>query len=349
MSLHHKTTKSLGVLAVLLVGLLVSCTIGVKDSQGVTSTEPTPVSDQPSEETSAPLDGETTPNSQSTSTSIPVSLGAGNPEEALATYGFFKKYTMTSQVSKSSCGVFAVGIDSIQPHFLEYISGEWVDHSELMFVNTDFPPYRVKSLDLNADSILEFAIFYNEEKLEDTNSFGMIFFQNGCSWQWATIDYELGGNPNQAINLDYDETKNQLYGYNVPDLAGYLVKHTIRYLPQSKSFIYEPIAYEPPPIECLNAFYDLERSDDPNTIVSFGNSSVLRTLQSCQYGDWILEAKRHFSTYDNISDAYYNDYSFVLLKNESASQILNSLCDYVDGRGNYPFRTTNPVAIACIR
>jgi hypothetical protein len=250
-------------------------------------------------------------------------------------------------VSSNPCGQFAIALDNVQPHFLEYTSGGWVERSKVMTIETDFPPDAVRSLDLTGDGVLEFAVFYNSGKLRDSDAFGMIFYQEDCVWAWATISYELEWNPKQALNLAYDETKNELYGYNVPDTAGYLVKHTIRYLPQSKGFIYEPIQYEAPPYACVSAFSSFQRVNSPDLFQSFNNRAILKTLQLCRKGDWILEAKRFKSEYEDISDAYYYGERFVILKNESASDILDFLCNYVDYRGFYLFRTTSPVAIAC--
>ena len=330
----------------LLLPVIVSCS-GSGNEDKSSETEPKRVLELPDSEVTDPPIEDTVPLVTTTTSTLSPLPVAASPEEALATYGFFNSYSMTSQVSTSSCGQFAIGIDNFQPHFLEYTSGGWVERSKEMTIETDFPPDGVKSLDLTGDGVLEYGIFFNSEKLRDSEAFGMIFYQENCIWNWANISYELGGNPRQALNLAYDENKNELYGYNVPDSAGYLVKHTIRYLPQSKGFIYEPILYDPPPYACIEAFSNFQRVNNPDLLTSFNNRAILRTLQSCRQGDWILEAKRCKSDYEDISDAFYYGERFVILKSESASDILDFLCNYVDSRGSYPFRTTNPIATAC--
>ena len=180
--MNHQSFRLKSVLIALLLLGVTSCSSsdsGNKSSDSgpqrvLDSTDPDN-SEAPTEETTAP---ETT-----TSTTIPLLPISTNPEEALAIFGFFNSYSVTSQVSSSSCGQFAIGLDNIRPHFLEYTSGGWVERSKEMILETDFPPDAVKSLDLTSDGVLEFAVFYNSEKLRDSDAFGMIFYQEDCAVQ----------------------------------------------------------------------------------------------------------------------------------------------------------------------
>ena len=344
--MNHQSFRLKSVLIALLIFGVTSCSGSESQNKSSDSGPQRVLDSTDSDNSEVPTEETTAPETTTPTTVAPISLPP-SPEEDLALFGFYNSYSATSQVSSNPCGQFAIGLDNVRPHFLEYTSGGWVERPKEMTLETDFPPDAVKGLDLNSDGVLEFAVFYNSEKLRDSDAFGMIFYQEDCVWAWAKISYELGGDPKQALNLAYDETKNELYGYNVPDMAGYLVKHTIRYLPQSKGFIYEPIQYEAPPYACVSAFSSFQRINSPDLLQSFNNRAILKTLQSCREGHWIMEAKRFKSEYEDMSDAYYYGERFVILKNESASDILDFLCNYVDYQGRYPFRTTSPVAIAC--
>ena len=148
------------------------------------------------------------------------------------------------------------------------------------------------------------------------------------------------------MELEFDAEANEFFGYD-RDNAGYYVKHILHYAPSSKSFTFDPISYVAPPPACVSAFSNLVRYDNPDIVQSFNTNSALRTLQTCRRDDWIMEAKKRRSEYSTFSDAAYFDGHVVLLHEESARQIVDTLCNYTNSSGYYIFRRINPVSIAC--
>ncbi len=285
--------------------------------------------------------------SESTTTSVAQFTAPADPQESLGLYSYFNGGIPVSEISSSQCGQFAVAYDAITPRFLEFSTDQWLERSKLMPVLHNYAPDRVLSLDLNLDGALEFVFFFNSEERNDEKPFGSVFYQVDCEWKWGEIYHAMSGTTTRATNLDYDGSKNELFGYNVEDTAGYFVKHVLRYAPSSRAFVYEPIVYEAPPVACVSAFASMYRTDDPDAIVSFYNNSVIRTLQNCQEGDWIMEAKKRRSEYETFGDADYYEGSVILLRDENAKDIVETLCNYVNPSGYFIFQKISPVSIAC--
>ena len=331
----------------ILVGSLLVLTVSCS-SGGSGEGKPDRILDNPEPDSDSADVEETEPPSSTTSTTTMAPFAAPtSPAEALGVWSFFNGGLATSEISQGTCGTFAVALDPAQPHFLEFSSNQWLERPKEMPVLHNFQPDRVLSLDLNFDGVLEFVIFFNSEERNDQKPFGSVFYEEDCDWKWADIYQEVTGTSNQALNLDYDGSTGELFGYNVEDSAGYFVKHVLRYAPASHEFLYEPIVYEAPPVACVSSFASMYRYDSPDVIQSFNNSSVLRTLQNCREGDWIMEAKKRRSEYETFGDADYYEGNVILLKKENAKDILGTLCNYVNPSGYYIFRKISPVSIAC--
>jgi hypothetical protein len=333
--------------AVLLVALSVIAGCGGTESS---SKDPERVLDEPDggdDSSDQDATDEETDNPEDTTTTSAPFASPADPREALGLYSFFNGGIPISEVSVSQCGQFAVAYDAITPRFLEFSSNQWVERSKLMPVLHNYAPDRVLSLDLNLDGALEFVFFFNSAERNEEKPFGSIFYQVDCEWKWGEIYQAMTGTSTRATNLDFDGSKNELFGYNVEDTAGYFVKHVLRYAPASRAFVYEPIVYDPPPVACVSAFASMYRSDNPDVIVSFYNNSVIRTLQNCREGDWIMEAKKRRSEYETFGDADYYEGNVILLQDENAKDIVETLCAYVNPSGYYIFRKISPVSIAC--
>lgn len=340
--------KTVKVLSALLVGIAVVMT-GCSGS-GSTDQAPERVLDEPEGVEQPPGEDITEDDSDGesiTTTSVAQFAAPTDPRESLDLYSYFNGGIPVSEISSSQCGQFSVAYDSITPRFLEFSSNQWIERSKLMPVLHNYAPDRVLSLDLNFDGALEFVFFFNSKERNDEKPFGSVFYQVDCEWKWGEIYHALSGTTTRATNLDYDGSKNELFGYNVEDTAGYFVKHVLQYAPASRAFVYEPIVYDAPPVACVSSFASMYRSDNPDVIISFSNNSVIRTLQNCREGDWIMEAKKRRSEYETFGDAVYYEGNVILLRDENAKDIVETLCSYVNPNGYYGFRKISPVSIAC--
>jgi hypothetical protein len=60
-----------------------------------------------------------------------------------------------------------------------------------------------------------------------------------------------------------------------------------------------------------------------------------------------MEAKKRRSEYETFGDADYYEGNVILLQDENAKDIVETLCAYVNASGYYIFRRISPVSIAC--
>lgn len=255
--------------------------------------------------------------------------------------------------------MFGLLVLGTQIELYQWDGAAWSDRSELLGPDSEMVPSHVKSHDFDGDGYLDLFVQYRDPN--DGSLLGSLFFQRECDWGWATFIDTLDVWSSEVVSGLYWSSARGGLEATTENWDGYRTYLTVSFDEERGVFRFVDVPFNPPPKQCVDSLAWLRRENSSDFITSWTGRAVRATggglfnagayysLDSCRREDWIIEAERRRSEYDNHTDAQYYGESYVLLSNESAEEVLRELCSVRSSgsSGNHYIFNSGGDAIAC--
>ena len=287
----------------------------------------------------------TTSTSTTSSTTTTTTLPNSASELSLATFEALAEADGALDYSKqieTPCGLFAMTVLPDRLRLYQWDGSSWFDQSDLLGPDGDFVPSWVKSHDFTGDGVLDMFVHYRDPY--DNSPIGAMFWQDNCTWGWATF-LDSGGSTQLVAGLGWNASRGDLLGSTV-NWDGYKTYFLSTFDPSLNAFVLEDIPFSPPPSRCVEAVSQIRRFNSADFLESWWGSDYIRfrdwwgeateartrpitkSLEKCRRDDWLTEVERWRSSYNNHADASYYQQSYVLLSNEVAADVLKAICGH---------------------